>query len=63
GGYPNSIYVDGKIAHKAHNDELVDLLEKLVREKIAQRRASRDEKSEEASSGVDASRLTPHASR
>jgi (E)-4-hydroxy-3-methylbut-2-enyl-diphosphate synthase len=41
GGYPNSIYVDGKIAHKVHNDELVDLLEKLVREKIAARKAAR----------------------
>ena len=41
GGYPNSIFVDGKIAHKAHNDELVDLLEKLVREKIAARRTAR----------------------
>ncbi len=40
GGYPNSIFVDGKIAHKAHNDELVDLLEKLVREKIAARKGS-----------------------
>jgi len=35
GGYPNSIYVDGKIAHKVHNDELVDTLERLVRERIA----------------------------
>ncbi|MFP5305691.1 MAG: flavodoxin-dependent (E)-4-hydroxy-3-methylbut-2-enyl-diphosphate synthase, partial [Gammaproteobacteria bacterium] len=42
GGYPNSIYVDGKIAHKAHNDELVDLLEKRVREKIVARTVSRD---------------------
>jgi len=41
GGYPNSIYVDGKIAHKAHNDELVDLLEKLVREKLAARKAAK----------------------
>ncbi len=41
GGYPNSIYVDGKIQHKAHNDELVDLLEKLVREKIAARKAAK----------------------
>src|SRR3546814_6602104 len=28
GGYPNSIYVDGKIQHKAHNAELVDVLER-----------------------------------
>ncbi len=35
GGYPNSIYVDGKIAHKAHNDQLVDTLERLVRERLA----------------------------
>jgi len=41
GGYPNSIYVDGKIAHKAHNDQLVDTLDRLVREKLAERRAAR----------------------
>jgi (E)-4-hydroxy-3-methylbut-2-enyl-diphosphate synthase len=40
GGYPNSIYVDGKIQHKFHNDELVDKLEKLVREKIAARKSA-----------------------
>jgi (E)-4-hydroxy-3-methylbut-2-enyl-diphosphate synthase len=38
GGYPNSIYVDGEIQHKAHNDELVDRLEKLVRAKIASKK-------------------------
>jgi (E)-4-hydroxy-3-methylbut-2-enyl-diphosphate synthase len=41
GGYPNSIYVDGKIQHKAHNDDLVDRLEKLVREKLAARKATK----------------------
>jgi (E)-4-hydroxy-3-methylbut-2-enyl-diphosphate synthase len=41
GGYPNSIYVDGKIQHKAHNDQLVDTLEALVREKLAARKAAR----------------------
>ncbi|MGQ0502250.1 MAG: flavodoxin-dependent (E)-4-hydroxy-3-methylbut-2-enyl-diphosphate synthase [Panacagrimonas sp.] len=35
GGYPNSIYVDGEIRHKAHNADLVDVLERLVREKLA----------------------------
>ncbi|WP_093286237.1 flavodoxin-dependent (E)-4-hydroxy-3-methylbut-2-enyl-diphosphate synthase [Solimonas aquatica] len=54
GGYPNSIYIDGKIQHKAHNHELVDVLEKLVREKIALRLAQR---------ASDDSPLTPHASR
>jgi (E)-4-hydroxy-3-methylbut-2-enyl-diphosphate synthase len=38
GGRPNSIYVDGSIQHKFRNEELVDRLEKLVREKIAQRK-------------------------
>jgi (E)-4-hydroxy-3-methylbut-2-enyl-diphosphate synthase len=38
GGRPNSIYIDGSIQQKAKNEELVDRLEKLVREKIAQRR-------------------------
>ncbi|MDD3764794.1 MAG: flavodoxin-dependent (E)-4-hydroxy-3-methylbut-2-enyl-diphosphate synthase [Nevskiales bacterium] len=42
GGYPNSIFVDGKIQHKAHNHELVDVLEKLVREKLAARKAARN---------------------
>ena len=42
GGYPNSIYEDGKIQHKFKNDELVDRLEKLVREKIAARKANKD---------------------
>ena len=37
GGYPNSIYVDGRIAHKAHNADLVDTLERLVREKLKSR--------------------------
>jgi (E)-4-hydroxy-3-methylbut-2-enyl-diphosphate synthase len=40
GGRPNSIYVDGTIQHKAHNDDLVDRLEKLVREKLAARKAA-----------------------
>lgn len=35
GGRPNSVYVDGRIQHKVHNDQLVDELEKLVRAKLA----------------------------
>lgn len=42
GGYPNSIYVDGQIAHKVHNDQLVDTLERLVRERIAAQSARAD---------------------
>jgi (E)-4-hydroxy-3-methylbut-2-enyl-diphosphate synthase len=38
GGYPNSIYEDGRIQHKFKNDELVDKLEKLVRAKIDARK-------------------------
>jgi (E)-4-hydroxy-3-methylbut-2-enyl-diphosphate synthase len=49
GGYPNSVYVDGKIQHKAHNDDLVDRLEGLVRERIAARRAARAAAGGEAS--------------
>ena len=41
GGRPNSIYVDGKIAHKSHNDQLVDTLEKLARAKLAERAAAK----------------------
>ncbi|TJY62346.1 flavodoxin-dependent (E)-4-hydroxy-3-methylbut-2-enyl-diphosphate synthase [Sinimarinibacterium sp. CAU 1509] len=40
GGYPNSIFVDGKIQHKVHNDQLVDVLERLVRTKLAERKAA-----------------------
>lgn len=40
GGRPNSIYVDGSIRHKAHNEQLVDELEKLVRAKLAERKAT-----------------------
>ena len=38
GGYPNSIYEDGRIQHKFRNEELVDKLEKLVRAKIEARK-------------------------
>lgn len=38
GGRPNSIFIDGSIQQKAKNEELVDRLEKLVRDKIAQRK-------------------------
>ena len=40
GGRPNSIYVDGSIQYKAHNEQLVDELEKLVRAKLAERKAA-----------------------
>jgi (E)-4-hydroxy-3-methylbut-2-enyl-diphosphate synthase len=39
GGRPNSIYIDGAIQQKAKNEELVDRIEKLVRERVAQRKA------------------------
>jgi len=39
GGRPNSIYIDGNIQHKIHNDQLVDELERLVRQKLSERRA------------------------
>jgi (E)-4-hydroxy-3-methylbut-2-enyl-diphosphate synthase len=39
GGRPNSIYIDGNIQHKVHNDQLVDELERLVRQKLSERRA------------------------
>ena len=39
GGYPSSIYNDGKITEKSHNADLVDRLETMVRNKLAARRA------------------------
>jgi (E)-4-hydroxy-3-methylbut-2-enyl-diphosphate synthase len=48
GGRPNSIYVDGKIAHKVHNDQLVETLERLVKDKIAERKAARSATATEA---------------
>ncbi|MDT0498709.1 flavodoxin-dependent (E)-4-hydroxy-3-methylbut-2-enyl-diphosphate synthase [Algiphilus sp. W345] len=53
GGYPNSIYVDGKIAHKVHNADLVDRLEVLVREKLAEKKAA---KAAEAAAADDGER-------
>lgn len=41
GGRPNSIYVDGRIQHKAGKEELAVRLESLIREKIAAAKASR----------------------
>ena len=40
GGRPNSIYIGGAIQHKIHNDNLVDELEKLVRQQLAERAAA-----------------------
>ncbi len=44
GGTPsNLIYVDGEPSHKLTNDNLVDNLERLIREKAAQKQARLDE--------------------
>ena len=40
GGRPNSIYIGGAIQHKIHNENLVDELEKLVRQQLAERKAA-----------------------
>ena len=40
GGTPNLVYVDGKPAHKLSNDNLVDELEKLIRQKAAEKAAA-----------------------
>ncbi len=40
GGRPNSIYIGGHIQHKAHNEQLVDELERLVRAQLAARAAA-----------------------
>ena len=36
GGKPNSIFIDGSIQHKTNNEDLVDTLEKLVRQKLTE---------------------------
>ncbi|MDB5971087.1 MAG: flavodoxin-dependent (E)-4-hydroxy-3-methylbut-2-enyl-diphosphate synthase [Hydrocarboniphaga sp.] len=41
GGYPNSVYIDGKVQQKVHNDQLVERLDTLVREKIAAAKTAR----------------------
>ncbi len=41
GGRPNSIYVDGRIQHKARREELAERLEQLIREKVAAAKAAR----------------------
>ena len=40
GGSPNLIYLDGKPAHKLGNDNLVDELEKLIRQKTGEKAAA-----------------------
>jgi len=37
GGTPNLIYIDGKPAQKLTNDNLVDELERLIRQKAAEK--------------------------
>ncbi|WP_313646869.1 flavodoxin-dependent (E)-4-hydroxy-3-methylbut-2-enyl-diphosphate synthase, partial [Pseudomonas sp.] len=37
GGTPNLVYIDGKPAQKLTNDNLVDELEKLIRQKAAEK--------------------------
>ena len=36
GGKPNSIFIDGSIQHKTNNEELVDTLEKLIRNRLTE---------------------------
>ena len=37
GGTPNLIYIDGKPSQKLTNENLVDQLEKLIRQKAAEK--------------------------
>ncbi len=41
GGRPNSVYVDGEIQHKLRNDEMVDQLERMIRNRAARAREQR----------------------
>jgi len=41
GGSPNLLYIDGKPDYKVNNEQLVDELEKVVRQKVAQREKER----------------------
>lgn len=41
GGSPNLLYVDGKPDHKVENEQLVDELERVVRNKVAERENDR----------------------
>jgi len=42
GGSPNLIYVDGEPDHKVGDDQLLDDLERTIRERLARRRAGHD---------------------
>lgn len=42
GGSPNLLYVDGKPDHKVDNEQLVDELERVVREKVAERERNKE---------------------
>lgn len=42
GGSPNLLYVDGKPDHKVENEQLIDELERVVRDKVAERENNRN---------------------
>jgi (E)-4-hydroxy-3-methylbut-2-enyl-diphosphate synthase len=42
GGSPNLVYVDGEPNHKVNDEQLLDDLERTIRERLARRRAERD---------------------
>jgi (E)-4-hydroxy-3-methylbut-2-enyl-diphosphate synthase len=42
GGSPNLVYVDGEPNHKVTDEQLLDDLERTIRERLARRRAERD---------------------
>jgi (E)-4-hydroxy-3-methylbut-2-enyl-diphosphate synthase len=42
GGSPNLVYVDGEPNHKVNDDQLLDDLERAIRERLARRRAEGD---------------------
>ena len=41
GGSPNLLYVDGKPDHKVENEQLIDELERVVRNKVTERENNR----------------------
>jgi (E)-4-hydroxy-3-methylbut-2-enyl-diphosphate synthase len=44
GGEPNLLYADGKPSHKVQNEDLVDELEKQIRQRIERQKSSEQDR-------------------
>jgi (E)-4-hydroxy-3-methylbut-2-enyl-diphosphate synthase len=58
GGEPNLLYLDGKPDHKVSNEDLVDVLERQIRERIARRQTNENMTKADTEQRIPVSSLT-----